>query len=525
MADHIQIGDISPRIQYAGDAAQTAFTYPFPIFAELDIQAYVDGVLNTLGVDYTVAGAGASAGGTVTFAVAPANGTVVTLRRSMALARTSDFQESGEFRAKVINDELDILTALLQQVDEQSDRSLRLGPTDSATTTLIPDKASRAGKFLGFDTGGDPIASAGSVDTLAVSTFIATLLGDVDAAAARTTLGALAPTGDGSNLTGIATGATDAQKANIALNAFRIAVNGGVSVQNMADGVVDEFTDETGVDTVTSTNETYDATNDYYHNNAAIAQIAQATGTAIGNMTNGGALAAAFDSNEDQAQGATAQGSNGTLGTIGKDYGAGFEKVIKQVTVISSTDQGFMSTANSSITIDVYGTTDGTATGGTLIGTTGAFTDGSVKTTKVIDCSANTTAWRSFYTAISAVASNTPLMAEVKAYEPGTPPDMTLLGTAFTALAQPGNAFLVLWHETVDAVTLNTDLKAWASRDGGATWTQATLTLAASLSGNEQILTGSVDISAQPAGTSMKWKIETLTHKEQRLRGVSQQWS
>jgi len=44
-------------------------------------------------------------------------------------------------------------------------------------------------------------------------------------------------------------GATDAEAANIVLNAFNIAVNGGLTVGNMIDGVADTFTDATGTDT------------------------------------------------------------------------------------------------------------------------------------------------------------------------------------------------------------------------------------------------------------------------------------
>ncbi|MEO5374721.1 MAG: hypothetical protein H7840_10630 [Alphaproteobacteria bacterium] len=39
MTDHIQIGDVSPRIQYVANGSQTAFPYPFPIFATGDISA------------------------------------------------------------------------------------------------------------------------------------------------------------------------------------------------------------------------------------------------------------------------------------------------------------------------------------------------------------------------------------------------------------------------------------------------------------------------------------------------------
>ncbi|HEC91307.1 MAG TPA: hydrolase, partial [Alphaproteobacteria bacterium] len=101
MATHIQIGDISPRIQYTADGVQTAFTYPFPIFTDADVRVYEDAVLKTLTTDYAVTGAGNSAGGLVTFTVAPAVAVVITLKRALAIKRTTDFQESGEFRAKV----------------------------------------------------------------------------------------------------------------------------------------------------------------------------------------------------------------------------------------------------------------------------------------------------------------------------------------------------------------------------------------------------------------------------------------
>jgi hypothetical protein len=189
MAEHIQIGDISPRIQYTADGSQTVFTYPFPIFADSDLEVFLDDAEQASG--FSVAGAGASEGGTVTFDTAPATDTVVTLLRNVPIERTSDFQESGEFRAKVINDELDREIAMIQQVDDKVARSLRLSQTDSADNLELPEKAARAGALLGFDANGDPVASAGSSGGVAVSTFMEGLLDDTTAAAARATLGAL----------------------------------------------------------------------------------------------------------------------------------------------------------------------------------------------------------------------------------------------------------------------------------------------------------------------------------------------
>ncbi len=134
MADHIQIGDVSPRVQYTADGVQTQFTYLFPIFEDADLEVYLDTSKQSSG--YSTSGAGESGGGSVTFTVAPTNGQLVTLARRLSIQRTSDFQESGEFRSKVINDELDYLTASLQQVAEDQSRSPQMPVTESAAVNM-----------------------------------------------------------------------------------------------------------------------------------------------------------------------------------------------------------------------------------------------------------------------------------------------------------------------------------------------------------------------------------------------------
>jgi len=137
MASHIQIGDVSPRIQYTADGMQVQFIYPFPIFEVVDMEVYVDAV--KLSVGYTVVGARNSTGGTVDFDVPPLSGVTVTLARRLAIQRTSDFQESGAFRSQVINDELDYLTAALQQVSDDQVRSVQMAITESANVdTVLP---------------------------------------------------------------------------------------------------------------------------------------------------------------------------------------------------------------------------------------------------------------------------------------------------------------------------------------------------------------------------------------------------
>ena len=59
---------------------------------------------------------------------------------------------------------------------------------------------------------------------------------------------------------------TIADATDVALLGFKMAVNEGLTVYNLVDGVVDEFHDETGNDESESSNDTYCASNDNYIN-------------------------------------------------------------------------------------------------------------------------------------------------------------------------------------------------------------------------------------------------------------------
>ena len=169
MTDHLQVPRGIPRVQYSADGRQTAFTYPFPIFASEDLEVYLGAALQQAG--YTVAGAGATAGGTVTLAAAPAAGVVVTLSRRVPIERVTDFLESGPLSALALNTELDTLTACLQQVAADQSLMLRYADTDLPATAELPGRAVRANQLLSFDGGGNPTVTP-PVDTAALATFV-----------------------------------------------------------------------------------------------------------------------------------------------------------------------------------------------------------------------------------------------------------------------------------------------------------------------------------------------------------------
>ena len=71
--------------------------------------------------------------------------------------------------------------------------------------------------------------------------------------------------GDGS-FGAIDTTGIDENAFNIGVLGFKMAVNDGLTIFNLKDGVVDEFNDESGVDTAENTNASYDDSSDFYSN-------------------------------------------------------------------------------------------------------------------------------------------------------------------------------------------------------------------------------------------------------------------
>ena len=101
--------------------------------------------------------------------------------------------------------------------------------------------------------------------------------------------------------------------------------------------------------------------------------------------------------------------------------------------------------------------------------------------------------------------------------------DMTLVSVGLTASAAPSTARITVQAEFVDSSTVNTDMTAEVSRDGGTTWTAVTLT-AGAVNSSFTMYEGSAAIGSQPTGTSMKYRVKTLNSKEIRVSGTVFRW-
>ena len=154
------VASTTNKQSYNGNGTQSVFAYTFKIFVDADIKVYVGTTLKTINTHYTLSGVGTTSGGNVTFTAGnfPVAGTGnVTLLRSLALTQGVDLINYGKFDAEVVEAQYDKLTMMVQQLQEQSDRTIKFSTTvsDAGGVEITDTVAERSGKVLAYDALGD----------------------------------------------------------------------------------------------------------------------------------------------------------------------------------------------------------------------------------------------------------------------------------------------------------------------------------------------------------------------------------
>ena len=162
------ISTLTRTKQYNGDNSTTVFPYDFNIQAESEIEVYLGTPVGaptswtkkTLTTHYTLSGVGTAGGGNVTFTSGntPPTGTGnVFIRRVTAKTQTSDYVENDPFSADTVEGNLDKLTQITQDKQEEIDRCFKLGSIgpDAGTTEVYSVAADRANMLFAFDDDGD----------------------------------------------------------------------------------------------------------------------------------------------------------------------------------------------------------------------------------------------------------------------------------------------------------------------------------------------------------------------------------
>ena len=148
---------------YSGDGSQDTFAYSFQISTIADMQVIIRSAagtetIKTLTTHYTVTGAGTASGGNVVFESGhiPTATETVILRRSTTQTQALDLVENDPFTADSVESAFDKNLALIQELQEQADRSLKISRTNTMTSTEFTNSATdRASKILAFDASGE----------------------------------------------------------------------------------------------------------------------------------------------------------------------------------------------------------------------------------------------------------------------------------------------------------------------------------------------------------------------------------
>jgi len=392
---------------------------------------------------------------------------------------------------------------------------------------------------------------------------------------------------------------------NIMLNAFRIAIQGSLSLLHMVDAFVDEYEDESGIDTINSVSQLYNSTNNFYTPIGSASTYSTPNKLILNFNGIDGAISTIDTS---QSNHSISFLGNAQLDIDDKKFGSAslllstngdylsipdsqdwdiFENTVDDWTMdvfvkipaIIPNDNHYVLTqeldGNNRWLLDIspyaqfyfivngvqqlnltssplsnntwyhiavvkkgntyglyvngtqvaYGTTNSTVTFSAplIVGRRGPFDEGYLRgrldDMRIVKSNV--------FNANPNVGLTDTIIAPRSELSPDLSPnvtDMTLISQSQTADSVPSEARVILFEEDVGVVTLNTDLKAYVSRDGGTTFTQVTLEEEAMYDAPARVLSGLADISEQPSGTSMVYKITTHNTKNLKIHGTSMTW-
>ncbi len=157
------ISSTTVKNSYSGDGSTTQFNYTFKIFADSDLQVIIRSAagtetVKTITTHYTVAGAGNTNGGSITFTSGniPTATETVVLRRAVPQTQAIDYIANDPFPAESHEEGLDRAAMTTQQIQEELDRAIKLSRTNTMTSTEFTVGATtRANKVLAFDSSGE----------------------------------------------------------------------------------------------------------------------------------------------------------------------------------------------------------------------------------------------------------------------------------------------------------------------------------------------------------------------------------
>ena len=157
------------KVSYAGDGATVSFAIPFLFLENGHIGAILrdaagDETTWALNTEFTLSGAGAASGGTLTVSTSPtdytpATGETLVIRRVVPETQDTDYPEGGAFPAAAHEQALDKLTMLVQQHSEEIARAPVLPLSSSLTGITVPEPG--ASQLIRWNADGTALETAG----------------------------------------------------------------------------------------------------------------------------------------------------------------------------------------------------------------------------------------------------------------------------------------------------------------------------------------------------------------------------
>lgn len=216
----MSISSTTSRNDYTGNGSTAAYSYAFKIFSKSDLVVAVRdlaGVVTLLVVDtdFTVAGVGVAAGGTITLIAGNlTTGYKLCVRRKRALTQQTDIRNQGDYFPEVIEDTFDMGVMNDQGQQDEVDRSFKLPETYKASDfdPTFPAALIGAVSYLvATDVTGTKLAKGPAVSDLTTAvTAAAAASASAAAASTSATAAAASATAAGTSATAAASSATAA---------------------------------------------------------------------------------------------------------------------------------------------------------------------------------------------------------------------------------------------------------------------------------------------------------------------------
>lgn len=194
---------------YAGDGTTTAFALLAYCQTAEQVEALVDDVVQS-SAGYTVTGLGDAGGVTVTFDTAPADDTVVRVRRVLPLTQETDTVNNETILQDVLDAAFDRGVMLSQQVQEEVSRAIKVAQGDTAPA--FPAAADRIdGQYLAFADDGESIVGVAGVTPgeVAVTSYMEGVLALTTRAALQKELAVVSFSPLSTQFGGVGDGTTD----------------------------------------------------------------------------------------------------------------------------------------------------------------------------------------------------------------------------------------------------------------------------------------------------------------------------